>query len=399
MFKQNKKIVYLFLGLAALVIALQYFLPKPLDLNRNYLNKNKSPFGCYAIYNLLNNVYSKTVKVNTQTIYNLNSRTNDSTSFLIVNDKVNFNSYDAKYLYALLEKGNTVFLAASDFSGGLNDSLHLNTSSVYYDFSESFDTLIKKPGVQIRFSASNLKTKSYAYTRLANAAYFTNFDSTRFKVLACIEKNKACLIRTKVGSGTLYLMSMPDVFSNYFVANHPNREVAYACLSLLHNKELLWDEYYKTFNVSKSSPIKFILESDALYAAYLLTLLSLILYMIFEGRRRQRAIPVLSPLQNTTLEFVNVISHVYYNDKNHKNIGREKIRYFYESIRKRFQVNTLELTKELTEEISLLSGIDKKEVERLFMYCKRIETSKEVTEYELLELNRQIELFNKNSLR
>lgn len=399
MFKQNKKIVYLFLGLTALVIALQYFLPKPLDLNRNYLNKNKSPFGCYAIYNLLNKTYSKTVRVNSQTIYNLNSRIGENTSFLIINDHLNFNNYDTKYLYALLAKGNTVFLAASDFSGELNDSLHLNTSSIYYDFSESFDSLIRKPGTEIRFSASNLKRKSYAYPRLANAAYFTNFDSTRFKVLACVEKNKACLIRTQVGQGTLYLMSMPDVFSNYFVAGHPNREVAYTLLSLLQNKELVWDEYYKTFNVSKSSPIKFILESDALYAAYLLTLLSLILYMIFEGRRRQRAIPVLNPLQNTTLEFVNVISHVYYNDKNHKNIGREKIRYFYESIRKRFHVNTLELNEELIQEISLLSGIDKKEVERLFMYCKRIETSKEVTEYELLELNRQIELFNKNSLR
>jgi len=170
-------------------------------------------------------------------------------------------------------------------------------------------------------------------------------------------------------------------------------------LSLLKNKELVWDEYYKTCNEKKSSFLKFILESDALYSAYLLLIFSIIIYMIFEGRRRQRPIPVLEPVNNSTLEFVNVISHVYYNSRNHQTIAAEKIKYFYETIRKKFNLNTNEINDIFMHEISELSGVQLKLVDQLFAYCEKIKKSSEITEYDLIELNRQITNFNKNSLR
>ncbi|MES2681390.1 MAG: DUF4350 domain-containing protein [Bacteroidota bacterium] len=397
--KENRKFTLIFTGLMLIVIAVQYLLPRPTDLSRNYQDKNKSPFGCYAIYNLLDSVYSREVKVNSQTLYNLDQSSGAGTSLLIVNDKVDFNQNDVEYLFDFLRKGNTVMLAAGEFYGSLNDSLHLQTRSVFYSFSQPFDSLIKKPGVEFRFFSSNLRKQKFSYPQLAVANYFAGFDSSRCKVMAAIDKNKACLIKARVGKGTLYLMSMPDVFGNYFIAGHHNRAVAYNCLSLIKNKTLVWDEYYKTFNVNNYSPIKFILESDALYSAYLLGIFAIVAYMVFEGRRRQRAIPVIVPPENSTLEFINVISHVYYNNKNHRSIAVEKIKYFYESLRKKFSVNTAEINDRLYDEISELSGIDKKMIRQLFVFCERIKNAEEITEYELLELNRQIDNFNKNSLR
>ncbi len=162
---------------------------------------------------------------------------------------------------------------------------------------------------------------------------------------------------------------------------------------------MIWDEHYKTYNVSNYSVIKFILESDALYMAYLLLIFSIIAYMIFEGRRRQRAIPVSVPNTNTTLEFVNVISHVYYSSENHKYIAVEKIKYFYESLRRRFGIDTSAINAELWAEISVLSGVEEKQVRQLLNYCEQIKASEQITELELLELNRQIHNFNQKSLR
>jgi hypothetical protein len=194
-------------------------------------------------------------------------------------------------------------------------------------------------------------------------------------------------------------MSFPDVFGNYFVANHPNRHLAYTLLSLLKNKNLVWDEYYKSTKVNNDSFLKFIIENDSLYAAYLLLFFSLLIYMITEGRRRQRPIPVVEPVSNSTLEFVNVISHVYFNAKNHQSIAIEKIKYFYEEVRKKFNVHTGQINESFISEISELSGIEHKLVKQLFVYCEKIKAASEITEYDLIELNRQISNFNKNSLR
>ena len=399
MFKGNKKFIYLFSAIFIIVIAVHYFLPKPINWSRTYLSKDKLPFGCFAIYNLIDKVYANNYTINKQTLYNLNNSQTKKASLLIINDNINFNKVDIKSLFAFLKKGNTVFIAANQFNGALADTFHISTSYDFFGFFTSIDSLNKKEGVSIKLNAKNLNKQSFLYSQVATSAYFQNFDSIRFKVLAQFTKNKPCLISTTMGKGKLYLMSMPDVFGNYFIVNNPNRKFVYALLSLIKSNELIWDENYKTYNTTNSSFIKFILDSDPLYTAYILIIFTLILFMVFEGRRRQRIIPVITPLKNTTLEFVNVVSHVYYNSKNHQSIAAEKIKFFYETVRKRFNCNTNRITDEFLNEISLLSGIDIKLIRQLFVYCEKLKAAHEITENELIELNRQIHNFNKNSLR
>jgi hypothetical protein len=388
-----------FIAVFIVIVAIQYLLPKPVNWSRTYLQKGKSPFGCYAIYNLMNGVYSERTMLNNQTLYNLKNRVTDSTSLLIINDKINFNKSDIRSLYDLLEKGATVFIAATRFDGALADTFHIRTQFSFFNYFTNVDSLINKPGESITLTSKKYAKKPFVYSQVANIAYFKNFDSTQFKVHAILPQKQACLLSTQVGKGKLYLMSVPDVFGNYYIVNHENREIPYYFLSMIKNKDLIWDEHYKTFNVQRESIIKFILESDALYTAYLLLFFTILIYMIFEGRRRQRPIVVSEPVTNSTLEFVNVITHVYYNSKSHQNIATEKIKYFYENVRKKFNVNTNEIDDLLLSEISELSGIELKKVKQLFNYCERLKTSTEISEYDLVELNRQISNFNKNSLR
>ncbi len=399
MFKGTKKYLYLFLVLFALIVGVQYLLPKPINWSRTYLNKDKAPFGCYAIFNLLENVYSKNITYNNQTFYNLKDKLDSTASLLLINENFNFNKNDLKSLYKILENGSTVLLAANAFDGPLSDSLHLTTEYNSSDFYSPIDSLMAKQGVRIKLKAKNFKSKEYSYTKVANSSYFSNFDTTRFTALATDENNNACLIKTKIGKGDLLLLSNPDIFGNYFIVKNKNRELVYAILSILQNKNLVWDEYYKTYKTTNSSFLKFIIESDALYSAYILLFFTLIIYMFTEGRRRQRAIAVKELVTNSTLEFVDVISHVYFNSKNHKSIAVERIKYFYETIRKKFNVKTTEINNSFINEICELSGLENKLVTQLFNYCEKIKTLNDISEYDLIELNRQITNFNKNSLR
>lgn len=391
----------MFAGMFVLIIVLQYLLPKPVNWQRTYSRDDKNPFGTNAVFRLLQPAFTKSVIVNKSTIYNLQSDSLEHYSLFLVNDDINLSKTDLKTLFEFADQGNKVFMAANMFSGLLADTFQIRTSSKSYTYFMSVDSLLKKPGVTLKLSASNMERDTFNYPMLCYDSYFTNYDSLRFRSISFNEDQSSVCIKSDVGRGSIYLMSMPDVFSNYFVVKHPNRKYVYALLSELNNKNqiIIWDEYYKRYNVSKDSFLKFIFDNDALYYAYMMILLTLIVYMVFEGRRRQAAIPVTEPVSNSTLEFVNVVSHVYYNSKNHHAIIQERIRYFYDTVRKRFGISTATVDDGFIQQITDLSGCTTSQIRQLFKYCEKLRQDTNAQEYDLLELNRQIHNFNTNSLR
>lgn len=400
MFKGSRKYYYILAGLFIAVIVLQYIQPKPVNWNRTYLKKDKIPFGCYAIFNLLES-YGKTVEVNQQSLYNLNEQGEDSlASLLIINDHIQLSKLDIKSLFSYIKRGNTVCIAATGFDKAIQDTFRLKTSYNWMSFDKPIDSLLLKQLFEIRYTApANNILKSYVYPQVAIETYFTGFDTTLFRVSSVNVKNDPVLLEASIGKGKLLLSSLPDVFGNLFIVNHNNRFYTYTLVSKLKNNRIIWDEHYKTYNVQEKGMFRFIFGSDALYMAYCIAVLGLLFFMAFEIKRRQRAIPVIRPLQNSTLEFVDVISHVYFNSKNHKYIAEESIQYFYFYIRKKFNVNTNAIDENFYNTVHRLSGIDKDSVKKLFVYCENLKHAPALTENDLLELNNRINNFKQKSTR
>jgi hypothetical protein len=399
MFRGNRKYLWMFIGMFTMVVVLQYALPKPVNWQRTYSKTDKNPFGAYAINKLLIPAFGSRTLENSTTLYNLQSDSLRSYALLLMNDMVNLSKTDLKSLMEFIDRGNKVMIAANQFQGLLADTFHLRTSSKSYRYFIQPDSLIKRPGVTLRLK--DKQESSYIYPMLCFDSYFTHYDSTRFEALSFNDDTSAVFISAKIGKGQLFLMSMPDVFSNYFIVNNSNRYYAYDLLSYISSPStvIIWDEYYKRFNIKKDSFLKLIFENDSLYYAYLLMLVSIIVYMIFDGRRRQAAIPVAEPITNSTLEFVNVISHVYFNSHNHVYIVHDRIRFFYEAIRKRFGISTEIINDEFINTVADISGCDKALVRRLFLYCENLRKNSAAQELDLIELNRQINNFNNKSLR
>lgn len=400
MFKGNRKYYAILVFVFAAIVVVQYLLPTPTNWNKTYLRKDKIPFGSYAIFELLENTYAPEVAVNKQSLYNLDTEEARDQSMVMVNDEISIKGLDLHSLFAFLQKGNKVLLCASQFGGKLADTLKLETTYNWSNFFVRPDSLMKKPSFELHFvQPKNNRQGPYAYPEAAVESYFTRFDTALFRVMAVDKKNAPVLIAAAIGKGRLYISTTPDAFANVFVVNHKSRYFAYSLLSLMKSRRLIWDEYYKSFNVQSVSPFKFIFENDALYMAYSILILGIIVFMIFELKRRQRAIPVVSPLENSTLQFVDVISNVYYNSNNHLHIAKEQIGYFYFEIRQKFQVNTNLVDDELFEKVSRLSGVDLAAVRTLFMYCEKLKAMPAIDEYTLLELNDRINNFKQKSIR
>jgi hypothetical protein len=121
--------------------------------------------------------------------------------------------------------------------------------------------------------------------------------------------------------------------------------------------------------------------------------------MIIGAKRKQRIIPVIEPLRNTTLDFVDIVGTLYYQAGNHKNIADKKITFFLEYIRSSFQVKTTLYDDIFIERISNLSGVDKQKVHDLFYYFSDITFKQSITQQQLLKLNKMIEDFYKENKR
>ena len=116
--------------------------------------------------------------------------------------------------------------------------------------------------------------------------------------------------------------------------------------------------------------------------------------MAFEMKRRQRIIPVIKPLGNTTLEFVSTIGNLYYQNGDHKNIAEKKILFFLDQIRSRFWLNTNRLDDAFTTSLAKKSGKDQEEVRKIVDTINNIRSQPSISADELLDLNTKIESFN-----
>ncbi len=399
MFKGNNKHYFFLLLTFALLVWFEYSTPKQVDWRRTYSKNDKIPFGCNAFFRLLDeDIYKSKIKKQKQTPFNvLLNPSGKKSAYIFINKNLSFSKLDSKYLMQFVEKGNDVLFASSSFyDNSIADTFKIRTSSGYnFDFyGDSTKTY------NFNFSNSMLRSKeNYTYKKGFDNAFFDLFDTSMVTVLAKERDSAAVFLKASWGMGNFYFISVPDIYTNYFVVNNPSREFAYKTLSYIDAEQIWWDEYYKGSNVNRGSELQFIFSNDSLYTAYLLTFISLIIFMIFAVKRRQRAIQIVEPLPNTTLQFVEVVGSVYYNSKNHKIIAEEKINSFYEFLRNKFLVSNRRMDEESVSRISKLSTIPLDEIKKLFLIIGMVLQQGSITEQELIELNTSIENFHKLNKR
>src|SRR4029077_4968316 len=227
--------------------------------------------------------------------------------------------------------------------------------------------------------------------------YFGGYDSSRTTVLGTNSEKKDNYIEVKCGDGAFYLSTVPLAFTNYNALKGKNSEYIFRALSYLPVADTKWDEYYKVNKKEASTPLRYILNNQALKYAYYLMLFGFVLYFIFERKRKQLKIPVIKPLQNTSLEFVETIGRLYYQKGTNTGIARKKIRFFLDHIRSIYNIQTSIFNEEFYDKLSQKTLIAREELKNLFTFIGRVNVYSTVDEQTLLSLNNQIENFHRKT--
>jgi hypothetical protein len=131
--------------------------------------------------------------------------------------------------------------------------------------------------------------------------------------------------------------------------------------------------------------------------ALLLALLAMITYVLFEGKRKQRIIPVIPPLKNDSVSFVETVGRLYFNKGNHTNLSEKMVQQFLEWVRTHYFLNTNLLNEQFINQLIIKSGQPEAKVRMLMDMIHEIKMGTAPTDDAYLyQLYTTIQQFYKN---
>jgi hypothetical protein len=411
--KKEWKYIAMLSAIFIVLIMVEINKPKPVDWKPSFSKKDKIPYGNYVLGDLITDIFgSGNVRVSGKTIYETIGQSTDisgiitedtsaGSSYIFINDQFSPDKLDTEILLQYAAKGNSVFVAAANIRGPFADTLHIITTDYFfYSFKKKeYESLSSRSdSLSLSFVNPALKRKKeYGYKKGSVPYFFASFDSSSAVILGINNKNLPTFARFSHGLGYIYISTTPYAFTNYNMLFQDNAEYVASAFSYLPAGKVIWDEYYKAGQGEKETPLRFIISRTALAWAYGITIISLLFYILFEAKRRQRVIPIMAPPQNATLEFVDTIGRLYYQYGDHKNLAQKKITYFMESIRTRFHLKTNMLDEEFVDRLAEKSNVERERVKMLISLIRKINETGSVTEDTLIRLSDMIDRFNTNN--
>jgi len=395
--KSLKIYIALFILAVAAILYYESVKPKPVNWFPSYTKKHKIPYGTYVLYHQLSDLFpEQKIKDILIPPYVFLKKNKESGTYVFIDQSINFGEDEFNQLLHFVSDGNDVFLSTK----GCNiDTLGLETKVLYR----------KKIGDKPFFKLYNpvFKNKEYTFDRKTNLIVFKKIDTTKATILgqsgyvaANGERTDSGInfIKYPYGKGHFYFHTFPDAFTNYQLLTAPNEQYAAGVLSYLNHPSdtLFWDSYYKTGKSRISSPMHYIIHEKSLKWAYLFTIIGVLFYILFEGKRKQRSIPVITPLKNQTLAFTRTVANMYYEKQEHKSIAIHQIQYLLEFIRNKWRIPTHTFDEKFITDVAANSGKNKESIQQLFHYIEYIHNQNELTASGLEQLNKMIENFKKD---
>ncbi|MFB9842229.1 DUF4350 domain-containing protein [Mucilaginibacter ginsenosidivorans] len=390
---RSLKLIYIVaITLIVVYLVAEYNKPHPTLWKPTLSYNDKIPYGTYIAYRELKQLFpGAEVKGTNRTFYDQFHDTSIvNSNYIIISGDVKFNKYDFRELLKYLEKGNSVFIATNSYPGKftglknvLADTLKIETNLE-----------LKSNETSINFTNNKLKrNKDYKFNNGIASGYFSTFDTSRAVVLGKNGSGDPNFISYKFGKGTLFLCANPELFTNYSLLSEQGADYAAKALSYMPVQPVVYWDHFQNGDIEKDmSPLRVFFSNPSLQWAYYLSLGGMLIFILYEMKRRQRIIPIIEPLRNSTVDFVNVVGQVYYEQRNNANIAQKKVVYFLEHLRTVYHLKTNVLDKEFIERLAQKTGIGDTLAGELVMHLHYI-NGQRVTDDDLIKLNQLIEQF------
>lgn len=420
--------------LLVLMFVLQINLPQRYSWAPTFSHKDKNPFGCYVFDSIMSRSVPAGYVVTDKTPYQISHDSNNVNLLIITND-VNISKIDVGAIRHIAERGGNVLIAGGRKSyNHTSDSLLMKNFGACFCYDYFSITSLKK-AIKNNMSRAHdtiywhkddavYKANMYPVYSMMRGKLMMSDSICDAEVIAFLEScdmdyvtettvgedgvvvehvvadtlsdetpatkpisRLPVAIRTKVGKGSVMLVSTPLLFTNYGILDSITSEYIFRLMSHIGDKPVVrTTSCMKTPDVeeAEASPLRFFLGQPPLRTALYLSLLVIMLFLIFTARRRQRVIPVIEQPQNRSLEFVKLIGTLYYHNKDHSDIVRKKFAFFAEELRRLLMVDITDRGADSRSfsVISAHTGLRREEVESIISDLRKVaDRESNVTEY------------------
>jgi hypothetical protein len=161
-------------------------------------------------------------------------------------------------------------------------------------------------------------------------------------------------------------------------------------LSMLPPRPLLWDEYYRVGRTQVNTPLRFVLQEEALRWAWYTLLAMIALFLMVGSRREQRPIPVVQPPRNATRELLHTIGRLYWHKGDHADLARRMIAHFKDDVRARTYLRTFAWDEATSRHLAAKCAMEPGEMARRMEALREREAAPHTTENELLALSSEL---------
>jgi hypothetical protein len=377
-------------GIAMVAIGiLESMKPKQTNWLESYSKFDKVPYGNYVLYNQLTDLFTDGPSTSFESLKLTLADNLVHTNLILINNTFEPEQGEVDALLEFVDRGNQAMIISRRISNKLLDTLDMSTNFEFVQESEST--------ISYNLTDDTTQYNGPTYNIMART-YFDELSHS--EPIGYRSDSLVNFVRIAFGDGHLFLHVLPSAFTNAFILTENNNAYVSKVLSYLPDQQTIWDEYYKVRkDYVKKSPFQQVLSTDGLRQALYLVLLGTLAYMVFAAKRRQRIIPVLPVKVNTTVEFVETIGQLYYNESDHKDIGVKRVNYFLIDIRQRYRLDTEVLDEGFCHRLSTVSGVTREEVDELIKNFKVVKDVQQVLDARIIILDKLIENFyNKERL-
>ncbi|MGO4772975.1 DUF4350 domain-containing protein [Flavobacterium sp. W22_SRS_FK3] len=397
MSKSIKIYIAILVFIFALILLAGHDGPKNIDWSPTYSVNDKIPFGLYVFDKEINGLLKKQKieRVSALTPYEfLDSKYVPDTivgtykikgTFFNITEFASIDDQSMKELFYFVSHGNSAFLSMKSFPKPLLDSLKIELDS---GFEHNDSTAV--------FMANKkLNSKKY-YFKEPLEDFFSKIDTSNTTVLGYHEnyKNKKRIdfIKVPYVNGYFYLHMQPAAFSNFHLLKDDHYQYAESVLSYVPKGDVFWYTKGQNSESISGSPLRYILSQPPLKWALYLSLIGILIFILFNAKRKQRIVPILKPLPNLTVDFTKTIGNLYYQEGDHDTIIDKKIIYFLEKIRNEYMIDTSKLDDDFIKKLHHKSGKEEADIRDLVSLINEHRKSYHGSlEEDLIRINNAIE--------
>ncbi|MBI4673329.1 MAG: DUF4350 domain-containing protein [Chloroflexi bacterium] len=289
-------LLLLLAGFSAFIAIRQAQIEEAEQVFVRYSSHSARDDGTLALYE-----WASTLGYRSQRIENTAFRVGDQVKLLFVfAPSETIESGEARYLLQWVERGNTLFAAdnGSIITNGLFRALEVKT--------DALKTSVERVTLTQPLADATIQ-------ELRVGTIFSGLDTKRSDVVEYIRADKPLLLRIPHGRGTIWIASAPALLSNENLRHADNAKFARAILaSAPSGSAIAFDEYHLGFKPESENSLLNAIYNTPWGWGLLFTGLILFGYLVVNGQRFGRTVPVQRTLaRRTPSEYVISMANLF----------------------------------------------------------------------------------------